>query len=270
MSLYFLIYLKGNSLNTLTFRRWIVYSLGVLLLATSAFAARAENRSSLKINDEIEIDIVTFGEPAMTGIVWFACNQGEDAIEFATARRLASKGYQIYFPDMLSAHFLSSLPSNIARIPAAEVVAVIRHIIDTTSAERLFLLAGARAAVPVIRGLADKKLQQKDSKLEGALLISPRIYKTTPDPGSEPVYVDETGLSIHPILVLEGERTPNRWGLPHLAATLKKSGSRVQTDLIDGVRGYFYLRDDQSPAEMEMTRQLDTLIHDSLQILGAV
>jgi len=256
-------------LQALAFHRSLAYCVSVLLLATLAFTARAESRATLEINDEIEIDIVTFGEPAKTGIIWFACRQGEDAIEFAIARRLASKGYQIYFPDMLSAHFQSSLPSNIARIPAAEVVAVIEHIIDNTSAERLFLLAGARAAVPVIRGLADKKLQQMDSKLKGALLITPRIYKTTPDPGSEPVYIDEAGLSIHPILVLEGERTPNRWGLPHLAATLKKSGSRVQTDLIDGVRGYFYLRDYQTPAEREMTRQLDTLIHDNLQKLGA-
>lgn len=244
--------------------------MNALLLATLTFAACAESRSTLEVNDEIEIDIVTFGEPAKTGIIWFACRQGEDAIEFETARRMVDRGYQIYFPDMLSAHFLSSLPSNIARIPTAEVVAVIRHIIDTSSAERLFLLAGARAAVPVIRGLADKNLQQMNSKLKGALLITPRIYKTTPDPGSEPVYIDETGLSIHPILILEGERTPNRWGLPHLVATLEKSGSRVHTELLDGVRGYFYLRDNQTPAEMELTRQLDSLIHDSLQKLGAI
>jgi hypothetical protein len=265
-----MIYSKGGSLQRLTFHRWIVYCASVLLFANLAFSARAESRSTLKINDDIEIDIVTFGERGKTGIIWFACRQGEDAIEFATARRLASRGYQIYFPDMLSAHFLSSLPSNIARIPAAEVVAVIGHIVDNTSAEQLFLMASARAAVPVIRGLTDKKLQQKDSKLKGALLITPRIYKTTPDPGSEPVYIDETGLSIHPIVVLEGERTPNRWGLAHLKATLEKSGSPVQTDLIDGVRGYFFLRDDQTPAEMEMTRQLDTLIHENLKKLGAI
>ena len=262
--------LKSDSLRTLAFHCSLAYCLSVLLLATLAFTARAESLSTLEINDDIKIDIVTFGEPAKTGIIWFACRQGEDAIEFDTARRLVGRGYQIYFPDMLSTHFLSSLPSNIARIPAAEVVAVIRHIIDTSSAERLFLLAGARAAVPVIRGLADKNLQQMESKLKGALLITPRIYKKTPDPGSEPVYIDETGLSIHPILILEGERTPNRWGLPHLAATLKKSGSRVQTDLIDGVRGYFYLRENQTPVEIEMTRRLDTLIHVNLQKLEAI
>ena len=257
-------------MQILTFHRWMVYCAGALLLASVAFAVRAESHSTLKIDDETEIDIVTFGGPAKTGIIWFACRQGEDAIEFDTARRLANRGYQIYFPDMLSAHFLSSLPSNIARIPVAEVVTVIRHIMDNTSTERLYLLAGARAAVPVIRGLADRKLQQMDSKLKGALLITPRIYKTTPDPGSEPVYIDEAGLSIHPILVLEGERTANRWGLAHLMATLEKSGSRVQTDLLDGVRGYFYLRNDQTPTEMEMTRQLDLLIHDNLQKLGAI
>ena len=164
--------------------------MSVLLLATLAFAVHAESRSILEINDEIEIDIVTFGEPAKTGIIWFACRQGEDAIEFETARKLAGRGYQIYFPDMLSAHFLSSLPSNIARIPAAEVVSVIEHIIDTSAAERLFLVAGARAAAPVIRGLADKGLEQTNPKPKRALLITPQNSKTTPDPGSEPVFID--------------------------------------------------------------------------------
>lgn len=147
---------------------------------------------------------------------------------------------------------------------------MIRYILDTTSAAEIYLVAGARAAVPVIRGLADTGLQQPSSKLKGALLITPRINKKTPQPGSEPVYIDETGLSTHPVMVLEGERTPNRWGLPHLAAALAKSGSPVETNLIAGVRGYFYMRDDQTRAEIEMTRRLDALIHDHIRKLGAI
>lgn len=240
-----------------------------LLLVAVTTRALADTSSSLELVNDIEIDIRRFGTDASIGVIWFACNQGEDSIEFATARKLIGRGYQIYFPDMLSAHFLSPLPSNIARVPAQEVAAVIQHILGTTSAERVYLLAGARAAVPVIRGLAQPDLQQSDSRLKGALLITPRINRKTPEPGSEPVYIKETGLSVHHLMVLEGERTPNRWGLPHLAAALAKSGSTVKTDLIEGVRGYFYLRDDQSEVEIEMTRNLDILIHDNIQKLGS-
>lgn len=244
--------------------------LGLILLTSVTTIGLADSSSSLELDNDIEIDIRQFGAEASIGIIWFACNQGEDSIEFATARKLVGQGYQIYFPDMLSAHFLSPLPSNIARVPAQEVAAVIKHIVKTTSAEQVYLVAGARAAVPVIRGLASPDLQQPGSKLKGALLITPRINKKTPEPGSEPVYIDETGLSIHPLMVLEGERTPNRWGLPHLVAALSKSGSRVKTDLIKGVRGYFYLRNDQNATEVEMTRKLDVLIHDSIQKFGSI
>lgn len=242
----------------------------ILLLLALSIPALADGSSSLVINDDVEVEIRHFGDEGAVGLVWFACNQGEDSIEFASARKLIGQGYQVYFPDMLSAHFLSPLPSNVARVPANEVAEVILHIIETTSAERLYLVAGARAAVPVIRGLADKRLQQPDSKLEGALLITPRINKKRPVPGSEPVYIDEAGLSVHPILVLEGERTPNRWGLPHLSASLSKSGSQVRTELIKGVRGYFYIRNDQNQAEIEMTRRLDVLVHENILKLGSI
>lgn len=244
--------------------------LGLVLFVGIVTGAAADSVETLALDDDIEVDIRRFGSDSAQALIWFACNQGEDSIEFATARKLIAQGYQIYFPDMLSAHFLSPLPSNVARVPAHEVAAVIRYILDTTSAAEIYLVAGARAAVPVIRGLADTGLQQPSSKLKGALLITPRINKKTPQPGSEPVYIDETGLSTHPVMVLEGERTPNRRGLPHLAAALAKSGSPVETDLIAGVRGYFYMRDDQTRAEIEMTRRLDALIHDHIRKLGAI
>jgi len=244
--------------------------LGLVIFSVVTTSPLADTSSSIELDNDIEIDIRQFGADASIGIIWFACNQGEDSIEFETARKLIGRGYKIYFPDMLSAHFLSPLPSNVARVPAQEVVEVIKHIVKTTSAERIYLVAGARAAVPVIRGLANPDLQQPGSKLKGALLITPRILKKRPEPGSEPMYIDETGLSVHPLIVLEGERTPNRWGLPHLSAALAKSGSKVRTELIKGVRGYFYLRNDQNAAEVDMTRKLDVLIHDNIQKFGSI
>lgn len=237
---------------------------GLLFFMTAASPLLADEREWLEINDDVEIEIRRFGDDSELALIWFACNQGEDAVEMATARKLAGQGYQLYFPDMLSAHFLSPLPSNIARVPGDEVATVVEHIMNTTSAEQVYLVAAARAAVPVIRGLADPRIKKTRSKLRGALLITPRINKKTPQPGSEPVYIDEAGSSVHPVRILEGERTPNRWGLPHLADALARSGSPVNTGLIAGVRGYFYLRDDQTEAEIEMTENLDRLIHDNI------
>ncbi len=249
--------------------RWII-NLLLLLTSTSFFQVLADNHITLKIDEDIEIDILTIGESSPRSIIWFACNQGDETAEVITARKLASQGYQFYFPDMLSAHFLSPTPSNIARVPTTEISTVIQHILNTTNSEKVYLIGGARAAVPVIKGLSDKKLKSPGSKLKGALLITPRINSKTPEPGAEPIYISEAGLSIHSILVLEGERTPNRWGLPHLVNTLSKSGSIVQSGLIKGVRGFFYLRTEKTPEEDKMTQNLDQLIDSNIKKLETI
>lgn len=250
---------------------WIMSGFLFLFFSVTIYA---DSSSTIEIDDDIQIDILNIhpatSDHKLVTIIWFACNQGDETVEFNTARKLTAKGYQFYFPDMLSAHFLSPTPSSIARVPTQEVVTVIRHILNETKSEEVYIIAAARAAVPVLKSLSDKKILLSSQKLKGALLISPRINRQTPQPGEEPVYIHEAGLSTHPILILEGERTPNRWGLPHLIQRLAKSGSLVRSDLLKGVRGFFYLRSEQTQPEAEMTARLDHIIHSNIQKLGAI
>lgn len=94
----------------------------------------------------------------------------------------------------------------------------------------------------------------RGDKTGGVLLITPRLNQKASESGLEPVSIDEAGLSIHPLLILEGERTPNRRGLVQLATSLSQSGSRVRTGLIDGLRGYFYLRRNRLQKLIELSR----------------
>ncbi len=228
---------------------------------------QAEEIESLVLSEDAEIDILHIGETGNTALIWFACNQGEETTEFETARNLVTLGYQTFFPDMLSAHFLSPTPSNIGKVSSQEVAKVIQHIIEESDTQKIYLIGGARAAVPVLKGLAEKDIKS-EARINGALLITPRINKLTPVPGSEPVYIDAIGQSQHPIRVLEGERTPNRWGLPHLKQRLAESGSTVSTALIKGVRGFFYLRNDKTPDEEKATHELHRIIDTNIQQLA--
>ncbi len=246
-----------------------LFATGLWLIIS--FPITADVQNSIFIDDEIEIELhhiaSNTSKPTLVSIIWFTCNQGEETIQYISAQKLAALGYESYFPDMLSAHFFLPVPSSIKRVPNQEIVDVIQYILQQTSAERVFLVGGARSAIPVLKGLSGSDLGAFAKKLKGALLITPRITKKSPEPGMDPVYIDEAGLSTLPILVLEGERTPNRWGLPHLSQTLSRSGSRVETDIIKGVRGFFYLRKEQTQAEIKMSERLDQLIHENIQRL---
>ncbi len=242
----------------------VLFVMSLFYLTNSA----ADNHISVEIDEDIEIDIVQIGDTAPTALIWFSCNQGDETEEFKIARKLSERGYTVYFPDMLSAHFLSPTPSNIAKVPQQEVVKVVEYLVENGEADEVLLVGGARAAVPLLKGLSDHAIVDSDN-LQGALLITPRILSKKPEPGEEPVYIKEAGLSKHPIRILEGERTPNRWGLPHLKSTLSRSGSSVDSDLIKGVRGYFYLRSEKTPQEIEMTKQFHEVIDDNVQIMLA-
>ena len=92
----------------------------------------------------------------------------------------------------------------------------------------------------------------------------PRLFKEEPVPGKVPEYVDSVGKTRLPIMLLEGERTPNRWGLNTLSNELQKSGSNVTSKVIPDVRGYFFKRQDASSSEDVVTSQMAGLIKVSL------
>ena len=58
------------------------------------------------------------------------------------------------------------------------------------------------------------------------------LFKETPEPGKTPEYVDAVGKTHLPIMLLEGGRTPNRWGINSLSHELEKSGSKVIAKVI--------------------------------------
>ena len=76
--------------------------------------------------------------------------------------------------------------------------------------------------------------------------------------------VDAVGKTRLPIVLLEGERTPNRWGLNTLSQELQKSGSKVIAKVIPQVRGYFFKRPDANRSEDVVTSQMAGMIKVSL------
>jgi hypothetical protein len=65
-------------------------------------------------------------------------------------------------------------------------------------------------------------------------------------------------------MMLEGERTPNPWGIRSLSHELGMGGSPVYAKVIPMVRGYFFKRQDANRPENVVTSQLAGLIKVSL------
>lgn len=254
------------------FRRLCFHAVSMLLASTlSAVSAWAMDVSSFRLPDGTDVSLRQFPASGNTLLLWFACDEGQGTAESKAAAELAKRGITTWLPDMLGAHFLPMGPSSMDSLPAEEIAAVIEHA--RQSNKRLYLVTAGRASLPVLRGLAAWQKQaapETRDAIQGILLFYPELYAGTPVPGTEARYEPVVGETRARIVILQGERSPGRWWLRHLKHALEQAGSTVHTALLPGVRGYFFIREEQTPEEIATAARLPDIVQDALQQLDAM
>ena len=253
---------KINFFRILT--RYSIILLGAFLLSISAVSAAYEVKSIE--SDDADIDVRVFKADGDKLLVGFACDQGSSVAEEKTAQSLAKDGIEVWMPDMLSAYMLPKLRSSLGDIPTTGLEKVLQTAIKTK--KKVYLVASGPDTELILRVAQNWEKNHQNTPLSGAILMFPRLNKVKPEPGKAPIYQDAVGKTKLPIMVLEGERTPNRWGVGHLTSSLKKGGSTVYAKLIPDVRGYFFKREDPNIPEDLVTVQMPGLIKASLFFLG--
>jgi hypothetical protein len=251
------------------------FNIKKLLKSTWLFAALfvpvlspATEIRSIDASSDVSIEVRIFPAKGDQLLLGFPCDEGSSIAEESTAISLAQDGIEVWMPDILSALMLPKVRSSISKIPTPAIERLIDAALRT--GKKVYLIASGPDTDLVLRSAANWE-QQHASKpsLAGAVLLFPRLNKGAPEPGKEPEYLDSVGKTNLPILLLEGERTPNRWGLDHLTHALEKGGSPVITKVIPEVRGYFFKRQDPNMPEEVVTSQLSGLIKASLFQLGS-
>ena len=210
---------------------------------------------------DVGIEVRVFAAQGDKLLLGFPCDEGRSLAEEKTAVSLAEDGIEVWMPDMLSAFMLPNTRSSRAEIPTTSLIAVINAALET--GKQVYLIASGPDTALLLRAASEWEAKHK-KLLAGAVLLFPRLFKSEPVPGIIPEYVDVVGKTKLPLMLLEGERTPNRWGIKSLTSQLEKSGSHVNSKLIPSVRGYFFKRDDPSRSEEVVTSQLAGLIKVSL------
>jgi len=229
--------------------------------------ASALQAKEIKIieTDTADIEVRIFPAEGNKLLLGFACDEGKSIAEEKTAASLAEDGIEVWMPDMLSALMLPKVRSSLMAIPTDALVTIIDQAIKT--GKQVYLISSGPDTELILRAAShweDHIDEHGKVPLAGAILMFPRLFKNTPEPGKIPEFVDAVGKTRLPIMLLEGERTPNRWGLNTLKQELEKSGSKVITKVIPRVRGYFFKRQDSNRSEEVVTSQMAGLIKVSL------
>ncbi|MCW8934939.1 MAG: hypothetical protein OQK98_09460 [Gammaproteobacteria bacterium] len=223
--------------------------------------ALAKDIKSIDAGDT-EIEIRIFPASGNVLLLGFPCDEGKSIAEEKTARSLAGDGIEVWMPDMLSGFMLPKVRSSLSNITTEALTSLINEA--TKTGKKVYLIASGPDTELVLRGASNWESLKQNTSLSGAILMFPRLFKETPVPGKAPEYQDAVGKTKLPILLLEGERTPNRWGINSLSHELQKNGSPVISKIIPNVRGYFFKRQDANRSEDVVTSQMAGLIKVSL------
>ncbi|MBT8118894.1 MAG: hypothetical protein KJN89_04175 [Gammaproteobacteria bacterium] len=244
----------------MNFRTVLLYIL-LLLFAANVQAKVIKNIET----EDADIEVRVFPAEGNVLLLGFPCDEGKSIAEERTAQSLSEDGVEVWMPDMLGGFMLPKVRSSLADIPTETITAIIAEALKT--GKKVYLIASGPDTELVLRAASQWEAEDHEP-VAGAILMFPRLYKDTPVPGEVPEYVDAVGKTQLPIMLLEGGRTPNRWGLNTLSNELQKSGSDVTSKVIPKVRGYFFKRQDANRSEDVVTSQMAGLIKVSLFYLG--
>ncbi len=238
----------------------------VCLLSVAASFAHAETTLNLTVANDVDISIQVYPARGDTLLILQPSEAGLKSAELDLAKTLPQAGVEVWLIDLLEAHFLPATQSSMDLIPATDMQMLIDYAWQKTH-KKIVLMTTDRGAIPVLRGAAAWQQSPTHDALAGLILVHPKLFVETPDPGEAAELMPVVETTNQAIYILQPKLSPWWWKRKITIPALRKSGSDVYVQALDNVRDRFYFRPDATVAEKKLAAQLPTLTLNALGLL---
>ena len=243
------------------------HPLSFLLIAFFPCLAQAELDDSTILSSGNEISYTAFPANGKQLVLWFYSEAGPQLFDKQIAIELAKRGYEAWLIDLFDSYFMPVSLSSMDKIPAADISEFINHAAEQTG-KKVFPVTTGRSAIPLLRAKQYGQLNNiGEDILPGMILISPKFYLQTPDPGTEATLMPIVTHSNSLLFVMQPTKSPWYWKLEQTIPALEKSGSDVFIQKIAGVRDRFYFRPDADDYEKSLSRHLPNYLIRAISAL---
>ena len=234
----------------------------VLIMSFSPRTIFAEETHFISINAETEIEFTIYkptgahSKQANTLFLWLYSEAGPQKVEHEIAKQLAKNNIEVWRVDLFAAHFLPVASSSMDRIPDSDISELIEYAYKKTG-KKIIPVTTGRGSLPVLKGAHRWQKKYKNSQaLTGVILMSPKFFVATPEPGVKGKLLDIVEKTNLPLFILQPKKSPWYWKLEQTIPALEKSGSDVFVQRIKGVRDRYYFRPDADAYENKMSAKL--------------
>ena len=231
------------------------------LFMLSFFASRpvygAENRLDLKLPGGQEVELQRFAGAGESLLLWLPSERGIGKAHEKHASALAEMGHEVWLADLHDAYFVEPNRSSISRFPVDEVVALI-DAATRFSDTNVILLTSSRGAQLALIAAREWQLQNPGiTRLKGAFLAQAHLYAARPGVGEIARYLPITAATNLPVYLFDAQYSTQSARIGELAKNLGNGGSQVFTQVLQGVQGGFFARDDAGLGEAERAAKKD-------------
>ena len=239
-----------------------------LLLCGITHSSYAEPKKTIELSDGAEISYFHYQAEGKKVFIWLAPEAGLQKSEKAISQDLSEKGIEVWYPDLFESNFLPIATSSVEKFPSNQITALIAAA-DT--GKDIYLVTGGRGVIPMLRGLRQWQLEQpKSTAIKGLILLSPKFFVETPDPGDAAQIMPIVRATNIPIYLFQPTQSPWRWKLDKTLPALRQGGSKIFLQILPNVRDRFYYRPEATAQEYQVASQLPAWLKRASDVLATL
>jgi len=245
--------------------RQIIFTILLLFFSVSL---QASTKLTLELADGTEISYYHFAANGDKIFIWLAPEAGLQQEEKNIAHKLANQSIEVVYPDLFESNFLPIAASSIDRFPINQIKALIAA---ANKDKDVYLVTSGRGVVPMLEGLRQWQLDRpENTAIKGVILLSPKFFVETPNPGQIAKIEPITHATNIPIYLFQPAQSPWRWKLDKTIPALQKGGSEVFIQIIPNVRDRFYYRPDAEKNEYDVANELHLWLNRASKVLSTL
>jgi thiol-disulfide isomerase/thioredoxin len=181
-------------------------------------------------------------------------------------------GHEVWLADLHDAYFVERNRRSISQFPLQDVVALISAAASDPNL-KVILIGGSRGAQLALIAAREWQLRNPGkSQIKGLILVHAYLYANRPQVGDDAQYLPITMATNLPVYLLDAQYSTKSSRINELADTLGKGGGQVYSQVLPGVQGGFFRRDndDLSAAGQAAKRDYATTLERAIKALEMI
>jgi len=247
-----------------------LYGLALWLLTGIALAGEAH---TLNLADGTEMSVALYpaedagkgGDEGNLAVLWLPSEHGLTPGLDRVATALSRQGVDVWVADPYTTWFLPVATSSLAKFrrePLAELVGRLHAQTD----KRVVVVSNDRASRVALE-VARSAQQAHATNLAGVVLISPNLYRQTPQPGEPAQFEPIAAATNLPVFLMVADNSTLKLRLAAIANEFGKGGSRAYVQVLPDVRDRFFFRPDALSNEDATANRLPVLLRQAMGML---